>query len=184
MGIFDSIKNALGKGESEPQVTVAPSQLLREAGIDPSGLKFGFGNRSITVSGTVASDTDRQKVVDLLSGMEGIDTVQNNLKVAAPPAAEPGDASRTEAVAPDSIASEPAAAEPPSMQTEPEKAEPASGEGGERTYTVVSGDTLWRIAEQEYGSGSKYMKIFEANTDILEHPDRIRPGQKLRIPEL
>ena len=87
-------------------------------------------------------------------------------------------------MAPDSIASEPAAAEPPSVQTEPAKAEAASGEGGERTYTVVSGDTLWRIAEQEYGSGSKYMKIFEANTDILEHPDRIRPGQKLRIPEL
>ena len=89
MGIFDSIRNALGKGESEPQVTVAPSQLLREAGVDPSGLKFGFGDRSITVSGTVASDADRQKVNDLLSGMDGIDTVQNNLKVAAPPVAEP-----------------------------------------------------------------------------------------------
>ena len=177
MGIFDSIKNALGKGESEPQVTVAPSQVLREGGIDPSGLKFSFGNRSITVSGSVASGADRQKVVDLLSGMDGIDTVQNNIEVAAPPAVEPEDASPSEAVAPDSIASEPAAAEPP-------KAEAASDEGGERTYTVVSGDTLWRIAEQEYGSGSKYMKIFEANTDILEHPDRIRPGQKLRIPEL
>jgi nucleoid-associated protein YgaU len=177
MGIFDSIKNALGKGESEPQVTVAPSQVLRESGIDPSGLKFGFGNRSINVSGTVASDADRQKVADLLAGMDGIDTVQNNIKVAAPPAAEPEEASPGEAMPPDSIASEPAAAEPPREGA-------ASDEDGERTYTVVSGDTLWRIAEQEYGSGSKYMKIFEANTDILEHPDRIRPGQKLRIPEL
>ena len=88
MGIFDSIKNALGKGESEPQVTVAPSQVLREGGIDPSGLKFSFGNRSITVSGSVASGADRQKVVDLLSGMDGIDTVQNNIEVAAPPSSQ------------------------------------------------------------------------------------------------
>lgn len=172
MGIFDSIKNALGKGGSEPQVTVAPSQVLREGGIDPSGLKFGFGNRSITVSGAVASDADRQKVADLLSGMDGIDTVQNNVKVAAPPAPEPAPA---EAPAADAPQVEPAGQAKP--DTSPD-------EGGERTYTVVSGDTLWRIAEQEYGSGSKYMKIFEANTDILEHPDRIRPGQKLRIPEL
>jgi nucleoid-associated protein YgaU len=70
------------------------------------------------------------------------------------------------------------------MPAESIRPEAPAGEGGERTYTVVAGDTLWRIAEQQYGSGSKYMKIFEANTDILEHPDRIRPGQKLRIPEL
>lgn len=183
MGIFDSIKNALGKGGSEPQVTVSPSQVLRESGIDPGGLKFGFGNRSITVSGTVASDADRQKAIELLSGMDGIDTVQDNLQVAAPEP-EPAEASPGAAVPPDSIASEPGAAEPPDMQAESSEPEAAPEEGGERTYTVVSGDTLWRIAEQHYGSGSKYMKIFEANTDILEHPDRIRPGQKLRIPEL
>ncbi len=35
-----------------------------------------------------------------------------------------------------------------------------------------------------YGNGSKYMKIFEANTDLLENPDKIFPGQKLVIPEL
>jgi len=65
----------------------------------------------------------------------------------------------------------------------PAAAESASDDG-ERTYTVVSGDTLWRIAERQYGNGSHYMKIFEANTDVLEHPDRIYPGQKLRIPNL
>jgi nucleoid-associated protein YgaU len=53
-----------------------------------------------------------------------------------------------------------------------------------RTYTVVSGDTLWKIADRMYGDGSKYMKIFEANTDVLEHPDRIFPGQELVIADL
>jgi nucleoid-associated protein YgaU len=48
----------------------------------------------------------------------------------------------------------------------------------------VSGDTLWKIADRMYGDGSKYIKIFEANTDVLEHPDRIFPGQELVIADL
>ena len=51
-------------------------------------------------------------------------------------------------------------------------------------YTVQSGDTLWNIAESVCGDGSKYLKIFDANTDLLEQPDQIFPGQKLLIPNL
>jgi len=51
------------------------------------------------------------------------------------------------------------------------------------TYTVQSGDTLWKISEQVYGDGSSYMKIFEANTGLLENPDQIFPGQELIIPQ-
>jgi len=53
----------------------------------------------------------------------------------------------------------------------------------ERFYEVVSGDTLGAISQQYYGQASQYMKIFEANRDILDNPDLIKPGQKLRIPE-
>ena len=52
------------------------------------------------------------------------------------------------------------------------------------TYTVQSGDTLWKISEQVYGDGAIYMKIFEANTGLLESPDQIFPGQELTIPRL
>jgi nucleoid-associated protein YgaU len=52
------------------------------------------------------------------------------------------------------------------------------------TYTVQSGDTLWKISEQVYGEGSSYMKIFEANTGLLETPEQIFPGQELIIPQL
>ena len=52
------------------------------------------------------------------------------------------------------------------------------------SYMVQSGDTLWNIAETVYGDGSKYAKIFDANADLLEHPDQIFPGQKLLIPDL
>ncbi len=53
-------------------------------------------------------------------------------------------------------------------------------------YTVKSGDTLWKIAESQYGKGkgAKYQIIFEANTPMLKHPDKIYPGQVLRIPPL
>ena len=53
----------------------------------------------------------------------------------------------------------------------------------ERIYEVVSGDTLGAISKKYYGKASEYMKIFEANRDILDNPDLIKVGQKLRIPE-
>jgi nucleoid-associated protein YgaU len=49
-------------------------------------------------------------------------------------------------------------------------------------YTVVSGDNLSKISKQFYGDPNKYMKIFDANKPMLTSPDRIYPGQKLRIP--
>jgi nucleoid-associated protein YgaU len=51
-----------------------------------------------------------------------------------------------------------------------------------RTYEVVSGDTLSAIAKREYGSANEWRRIFEANRDVIKDPDRIYPGQKLRIP--
>jgi len=49
-------------------------------------------------------------------------------------------------------------------------------------YEIVSGDTLGGIAKQFYGKASAYMKIFEANRDIISDPNKIYPGQKIRIP--
>ncbi len=51
-------------------------------------------------------------------------------------------------------------------------------------YTVERGDTLSGIAKTQYGNAMKYMVIFEANRPLLEDPDRIYPGQVLRIPPL
>lgn len=52
-----------------------------------------------------------------------------------------------------------------------------------RFVTVKSGDTLSAIAKAEYGDANAYMKIFEANQPMLSHPDKIYPGQVLRIPQ-
>lgn len=52
-----------------------------------------------------------------------------------------------------------------------------------RYYTVVSGDNLSKISKSMYGDANKYMKIFDANKPMLSDPDKIYPGQVLRIPE-
>ena len=51
-----------------------------------------------------------------------------------------------------------------------------------RTYTVKAGDTLSAIAKEHLGNANAYMKIFEANRDQLSDPDKIKPGQVLKIP--
>lgn len=177
MGLFDKMKNVLGgkKGDGIEGETKAPSQVLRDAGIDPAGLKFKFGSDgSITVNGTIADEADRAKVNELLAGIPGVQKVTDNttVAVAAPP--EPETEPEVEPAGTESAEAETTAPEPAAEEAKPTEAQ---------TYTVKSGDTLWKIASHFYGDGSKYPKIFEANKDVLDDPDRIMPGQELRIPE-
>jgi nucleoid-associated protein YgaU len=51
------------------------------------------------------------------------------------------------------------------------------------TYTVQSGDTLSAISKKFYGNANDYMEIFNANRDQLTDPDKIKPGQVLKIPQ-
>ena len=174
MGFMDKLGKILGGDKSAAAETVkGPSATLREHGIDPSNLKFGFGqDGSVTVSGQVANQAECDRICEVVGEIANVSGVKNNLTIGAPepvavpePVAEP-EVAVTEAV----VADEPVVT--------PQDEKPG------RTYTVESGDTLWAIAEKMYGSGGKYMKIFEANTSILENPDKIRPGQELVIPDL
>ena len=99
----------------------------------------------------------------------------------APPA-EP-EAAAPEAAAPEVV---PAAAEEPAPAPAPEPdaaaapPPPPPPPPAPRTYTVVSGDTLWAISERFYGDGSKYQVIADASG--VSNPDLIHPGQVLTIP--
>ena len=53
----------------------------------------------------------------------------------------------------------------------------------EKTYTVVAGDPLSKIAKREYGDASKWHAIYEANKDTIKNPDLIYPGQTFKIPD-
>lgn len=65
-----------------------------------------------------------------------------------------------------------------SSSTAPEAPAPTE----ERTYTVVSGDSLSKIAKRLYGDAKQWRKIYEANKDRIQDPDLIYPGQTFRIP--
>jgi nucleoid-associated protein YgaU len=65
------------------------------------------------------------------------------------------------------------------MATEPRNITPAG-----KTYTVVQGDSLSKIAKREYGDASKWRQIYQANKDVIDNPDLIEPGQNLIIPEV
>ena len=58
----------------------------------------------------------------------------------------------------------------------------AAAPAAAKTYTVKSGDPLSAIAKSQLGSAGDYMKIFDANRDQLSDPDKIKPGQVLKIP--
>jgi LysM repeat protein len=66
----------------------------------------------------------------------------------------------------------------------PEPLPPPPPPTKEVIYTVQPGDTLGKIARQYYGDGRRWPKIYEANRDILTSPSLIRPGQRLRIPDV
>ncbi len=67
-----------------------------------------------------------------------------------------------------------------SSSTAPET--PTAPAATSRTYTVVGGDSLSKIAKREYGDASKWRAIFEANRNTIKNPDMIHPGQVLTIP--
>lgn len=68
------------------------------------------------------------------------------------------------------------------VAVEPPPPRPAENPPTQKTYTVRDGDCLWNIAKREYGDGSRYVDIFNANTDQIEDPNLIYTGQVLVIP--
>jgi nucleoid-associated protein YgaU len=74
-------------------------------------------------------------------------------------------------------------AEAPARVEPAPASQPVATAPAERWHVVEKGDTLGKIAQKHLGKASLYPKIFEANRDVLKDPDKIFPGQKLRIPQ-
>lgn len=71
----------------------------------------------------------------------------------------------------------------PATPAKPPTTSPSPAPAAPRTYTVVAGDSLSKIAKKFYGDGKKWKPIFEANRDTVKNPDLIHPGQVLKIPD-
>jgi nucleoid-associated protein YgaU len=174
MGLFDFMKTA-GADTLEETVTVSPERVdqLRQEAITKSLAALDIDGEQVTVSvsgevatlkGSAPDQEALEKMVLCAGNQYGIARVDCQLTVDAPAVAAPSAApAEPEAPAPEAAAPQP---------------EPST------FYTVQSGDTLSKIAAEHYGSASKYMMIFEANQPMLSDPDKIFPGQQLRIPPL
>lgn len=156
MGLFDFVKGAgeklLGKddepkpkegkqddGSRDRWVAARLVKIVEGTGIEVKDLSIRVDGEIARVSGTVASQADKEKVVLAVGNVAGISKVDDRLTVESP---------------------------------EPEAT----------FYTVKSGDTLSKIAQEHYGNAGKYPVIFDANKPMLKDPDKIYPGQVLRIP--
>ena len=176
MGIFDFMKDAGEKifkpGEDRKEKAV--EKHLQGLGVDVSGVRVEVEGSKAILSGHVQDQVAREKVVLVAGNIVGIESVDDRLTVLRTAAAP----------ATGNVAITPSAGPAPGPGTTVASESPGSNGGWQsRTYTVQKGDTLSGIAKEMYGEASKYPLIFEANQPMLKDPDRIYPGQVLRIPQ-
>ena len=162
MGVFDFIKSAgeklldLNPAKKAADVIV---ERIRKHRLGKDDVKVEVDGSKARVSGTATSQAEKEKIVLAVGNVHGIDQVQDDIIIIDPSESGPVRSPPTRKLAPTVVASAPA-----------------------QFYTVVKGDTLSKISKQFYGSAQKYQIIFEANRPLLQHPDKIYPGQVLRIP--
>lgn len=158
MGIFDFVKSAGEKLlDSSPGLKAASVLLeqLRRFQLGHDGLKIERDGGTVKISGEVASQEEKEKILLALGNIEGVERVEESLSIATAADAN-ADAGRGQP--------------------------PVQADASAHFYTVQPGDTLSAIAQKRYGKASLYPRIFEANRPMLSHPDKIYPGQVLRLP--
>jgi len=157
MGLFDFAtdigKKVFGIGDAEAAEKIKQDIESNNPGIE--NLEVEMQEETVCVlRGTCASVEAKEKAILMAGNMKGVSAVvAARLKVAA---------------------SEDAGEEQQDSAFE--------SSSDSQFYTIESGDTLWAIAAKFLGNGSKYPEIFEANREVIEDPDKIFPGQKIRIP--
>lgn len=183
MGLFNFLREAGAKlaGHGGAYSAPTPEALeaeLKRLGLPTQGLSMEVHGDTIRISGQAPDPETREKIVLAVGNVEGVGSVDDQMTG--------GGAPGNLASAMDSFSKLPAgSAATESARETVHGAAPqpvANGPGGSTFYTVQKGDTLSAIAKRNYGDANAYMAIFEANRPMLEHPDRIYPGQVLRIP--
>lgn len=166
MGFFDFVKSAgkkLGFGDDDETNAKELKKELDSYGLGTDAVQIEIEGDTAVIKGAVEDQSIFEKAVVAVGNTLGISKVEaSELKVVVP-----GSGMKLDAAA--------------DMNALIAAATPAKEP---KFHTVEKGDTLWAIADKAYGNGSKYNAIFEANRPMLTHPDKIYPGQVLRIPDL
>ncbi|WP_332769799.1 peptidoglycan-binding protein LysM [Phenylobacterium sp.] len=157
MSLFDFAREAgetlREKLSGKPDVDARElAKALQENGVTLKDGRITVADETVTVTGEANNQQERELAVLVLGNTKGVARVDDQITLAAQPAA---------------AATTTAGAAPPAQAT---------------FYTVKSGDTLSKIAQAHYGDANRYGEIFDANRPMLKDPDKIYPGQALRIP--
>jgi len=159
MGLFDfagsvgtSLSKAIGLGNEEANAKEL-AQSLRDHGVTIEKGMVTVKGDTVTITGQASSQAEREKAILILGNTKGVAHVDDRITL-APPSAAPSQTAQPSApsVAPSTL------------------------------YTVKAGDTLSKIAKQFYGDANRYSELFDANKPMLKDPDKIYPGQVLRVP--
>lgn len=156
MGLLDFLKDSgkdLFQGKDGRQGEAIEAEITKSLGASNiSNLDVTFADGKVTLKGTAASMAAKEKAALIAGNVKGVSSV-NDDGLTAPAAPKPA---ATAAGGP--------------------------GTAATRYYTIKSGDSLSKIAEAMYGDSQQYDKIFEANREVIGDPDKIYPGQQIRIP--
>ncbi len=164
MGLFSFIKStgeALAGGK--PVTAESLIEHIKALNLKIDKLFISWDGKTCILFGNVPDQAEKEKAILAVGNLSGVDQVVDKLNISE--GAGAGGTS-TAAAAPEVV--------------DPAKEPPGQTEAV--FYTVVAGDNLSKIAKQHYGDANKYPQIFEANKPMLKSPDKIYPGQVLRIP--
>jgi nucleoid-associated protein YgaU len=162
MGVFDFLANAgkklLGKGDDATEIKKEIESSFKELPVE--GLAVSVVGDTVTLTGIAKDTATKEKAILIAGNVDGIakvnaDQLKSKEEIAAL-------AAQTAEIAKEQLAAIP---------------KPVF-------YTIVKGDTLWKISEKFYKDGSKYTKIVDANLEVIKDADKIYPGQAIRIPSL
>jgi len=168
MGLFDFVKDAgaaIFKGKDKAMEI--ETYLRDEFGDAVTSLKAGFESGIVKLVGICNTQAIKEKVILVAGNIKGVERVNSdNLRVKKEDEVllKPGQAPTP----------------PPVKTVEPPVVEELISE----FYTIKAGDTLSKIAKEHYGNAQKYNEIFEANREVIKDPNKIYPGQQIRIPKL
>ncbi len=184
MGLFNFLRDVGAKltghgGAYSAPTPEALSNELKRLGLPADSVSMTVEGDTVHLSGQVPDAETREKIVLAVGNVEGVGKVDDGGLQGGEPTGSLAGAVSSMAGLPAGAASTSAAVGAVHAAA-PQPVE--QGPGGSMFYTVQKGETLSAIAKRHYGEANAYMAIFEANRPMLEHPDRIYPGQVLRIP--
>ena len=155
MGLLDFLKDAgkdLFKGGKGNEADEIKKEIEKALGSNISNLGVRFDNGRVTLQGEAKSVAAKEKAALIAGNVKGVSNVSDDGIKVA------------------------------GSQSAGSSTQTAGTTTGSRYYTIKSGDTLSKIAKDQYGDAGDYNKIFEANREVIGDPDKIYPGQQIRIP--